>query len=465
MSGGVPGRIRRPPLIQAPTRRATSCPLLSTGLAMPRPGAAIPGGAQRRTRSRATPGNLSPNSSRAGHHVVMTRLSLNADRLLSADPVIRELARELYAAVRDLPIISPHGHVPAQWLADDVPFEDPTSLLITPDHYVTRLLARAGCAAVRPGRRTDGVHRRPVAQCVPDPVLALEGVPGHAGEVLARVRAGRHLRHRRRPLRADRRRDLRRDLPRSSPTPEFRPRALYESLRDRVPRHHRRPLRRPAPPHQARERPDVGGQGGSDLPPGQVPRARHPGLERPGRHARRGLGHRHRHATPAGSPRWRTGAPSSRPTAPSPPTTPTATPGSSRSATPRPSGSTPWPEQARSRAEEGNTLRRNFMFQQARMAADDGLVMTLHPAVYRNHHTPTFERYGADVGADIPMAVEFTNAVQPMLAAFGTAAELPGRASSPSTRRSTRASSRRWPASTPRSTSARRGGSSTPPRR
>ena len=48
--------------------------------------------------------------------------------------------------------------------------------------------------------------------------------------------------------------------------------------------------------------------------------------------------------------------------------------------------------------------------------------MTLHPAVYRNHHTSTFETYGADVGCDIPMAVEFTNALQPMLAAFGTSA-------------------------------------------
>ena len=70
--------------------------------------------------------------------------------------------------------------------------------------------------------------------------------------------------------------------------------------------------------------------------------------------------------------------------------------------------------------DEADTLRRGFMFEQARMAADDGLVMTLHPAVYRNHHPATFQRYGADVGADIPLQVEFTRAVAPMLAAFGT---------------------------------------------
>ena len=39
---------------------------------------------------------------------------------------------------------SPHGHVPASLLADDDPFGDPASLLITPDHYVLRLLHAAG---------------------------------------------------------------------------------------------------------------------------------------------------------------------------------------------------------------------------------------------------------------------------------------------------------------------------------
>jgi glucuronate isomerase len=53
---------------------------------------------------------------------------------------------------------------------------------------------------------------------------------------------------------------------------------------------------------------------------------------------------------------------------------------------------------------------------------DDGLVMTLHPGVYRNHHTPTFERFGADVGCDIPVAMEFTRGLQPLLERYGTAA-------------------------------------------
>ena len=74
----------------------------------------------------------------------MASLTLHPDRLLPADPTTRRIARELYEAVRDLPIISPHGHVPPQWLADDVPFADPATLFVTPDHYVTRVLHAGG---------------------------------------------------------------------------------------------------------------------------------------------------------------------------------------------------------------------------------------------------------------------------------------------------------------------------------
>src|SRR3954452_10222072 len=67
-------------------------------------------------------------------------LALHPDRLLPVDPGTREIARGLYAAVRELPVISPHGHVPARLLLDDQPFPDPATLFVTPDHYVTRLL-------------------------------------------------------------------------------------------------------------------------------------------------------------------------------------------------------------------------------------------------------------------------------------------------------------------------------------
>ena len=40
-------------------------------------------------------------------------------------------------------------------------------------------------------------------------------------------------------------------------------------------------------------------------------------------------------------------------------------------------------------------FRRHMLFEMARMSCEDGLVMTLHPGVHRNHHSPTFERFGA----------------------------------------------------------------------
>src|SRR5213079_568690 len=50
----------------------------------------------------------------------------------------------LYASVKDLPIVSPHGHTDPQWFADDAPFANASALLITPDHYVFRMLYSQG---------------------------------------------------------------------------------------------------------------------------------------------------------------------------------------------------------------------------------------------------------------------------------------------------------------------------------
>ena len=76
----------------------------------------------------ATSGNHSGQARLRADHRAMTdvALQLHPDRLLPADPTTRAIARRLYSAVRDLPIISPHGHVPPAWIARDVPFGDPT---------------------------------------------------------------------------------------------------------------------------------------------------------------------------------------------------------------------------------------------------------------------------------------------------------------------------------------------------
>jgi len=61
-----------------------------------------------------------------------------------------------------------------------------------------------------------------------------------------------------------------------------------------------------------------------------------------------------------------------------------------------------------------------MIFEMARMSCDDGLVMTLHPGIHRNHHRATLERYGPDTGHDIPVAVEYTRSLAPLLDRFGT---------------------------------------------
>ena len=74
----------------------------------------------------------------------MAPLILHEDRLFPAEPVQRAIARALYGQVKDLPIISPHGHTNPRWFAQDQPFGDPTQLLLSPDHYLFRMLYSQG---------------------------------------------------------------------------------------------------------------------------------------------------------------------------------------------------------------------------------------------------------------------------------------------------------------------------------
>src|SRR5688572_13637558 len=71
-------------------------------------------------------------------------MSDNQDRYFDPDPTIRRHARAIYDETRGLPLVSPHGHVDAALLATDAPFADPATLLVTPDHYVLRMLYSRG---------------------------------------------------------------------------------------------------------------------------------------------------------------------------------------------------------------------------------------------------------------------------------------------------------------------------------
>ena len=80
---------------------------------------------------------------------------LDPDRLFDAEPKARGIARSLYAGVKDLPLVSPHGHTDPRWYAENEKFPDPAQLLIVPDHYVFACSIRRAS-----GSRTLASRRR-----------------------------------------------------------------------------------------------------------------------------------------------------------------------------------------------------------------------------------------------------------------------------------------------------------------
>jgi len=66
----------------------------------------------------------------------------------------------------------------------------------------------------------------------------------------------------------------------------------------------------------------------------------------------------------------------------------------------------------------------HMLMEMARMSIEDGLVMQLHVGSYRNHNPQLFARFGTDMGADIPIASEFTRNLRPLLVKYGNETRL-----------------------------------------
>ncbi|MCB9077066.1 MAG: glucuronate isomerase [Anaerolineaceae bacterium] len=66
----------------------------------------------------------------------------------------------------------------------------------------------------------------------------------------------------------------------------------------------------------------------------------------------------------------------------------------------------------------------HMLLEMARMSIEDGLVMQLHPGSRRDHNHSLFERFGRDMGADIPQATEYTHNLRPLLNKYGTDSRL-----------------------------------------
>jgi glucuronate isomerase len=343
-------------------------------------------------------------------------LSLHPDRLFPADPATRAITRRVYAEIRELPILSPHGHVDARILLDDKAFADPATLLVAPAHYVTRLLHASGVplAALGVGQgpldedaarvawrllcaHWDVFLGTPVRDWLEAELVDIFGVgvvpdPSTADEIYDQVAACLAL-------------------------PEFRPRRLYErfgiealattddpvddlaahaALRDDPTWHGRViPTFRPdrylevGSPTWVDDVARLGDAAGEDTSSyrGWVSamEARRAHFLA---HGARSTDHSHEDVG----------------------TAPLDDAESLYSAALR-GVATP---------SERVALRRHMLLEMARMATEDGLTMTLHPGVRRSHHGPTLREFGPDTGHDIPLRGEFTDALRPLLERFGT---------------------------------------------
>jgi glucuronate isomerase len=75
----------------------------------------------------------------------------------------------------------------------------------------------------------------------------------------------------------------------------------------------------------------------------------------------------------------------------------------------------------------GDDARRftgHMLIEMARMSSEDGLVMQLHVGSVRDHNPALYQRFGRDMGADIPTTSEFTRSLKPLLDLFGSRTDL-----------------------------------------
>jgi len=343
------------------------------------------------------------------------RLQLHGDRALPADPETRATARTIFAATEKLPLVCMHGHVDAAVLADDIPFGDPASLFITPDHYVTRLIHAAGVPLEALGVGTEGVERDPrrIWRTFCEHWRLFRGTPSRFWLVhelvevfgLTEVPSAES---------ADRLYDA---LAERLARPAFRPRALFERFGIEVLATTDSPLADLA----AHARLAKDGWEGRVIPtfrpdslvhlghvhwPDEVAAlAELTGIDTGGYAGYlAALEQRRRDFVAAGALATDHGHQTAD-------TTPLSTAEAERVYAAAVAGTvTP---------DEAAAFAGHMLFEMARMSCEDGLVLQLHPGVLRNHDPAVLAKYGADKGFDIPIPVDFTRALRPLLETFG----------------------------------------------
>ena len=349
---------------------------------------------------------------------------LHEHRLFPAEETARAVAARLYETVRELPIVSPHGHTDPRWFAENKAFPNPTALLIQPDHYIFRMLYSQGIALesmgiAESGEKGDGgVAARQVDPLEVWRIFAanyflFRGTPTRLwlDHVFAKLFG---LEERLGPENADAYYEV---IARRLGEPEFLPRALFERFRIEVLATTDSAIDSLEWHRQIRE----SGWGGRVLPtfrPDAVIDAEYAGfkgnLDRLGeltgeevtsfKGYLRALRSRREFFKSMGATATDHGHVTAR------------TADLSLQEAEKLYGRI---YSGRTEAGDMELFQAQMLTEMAGMSVEDGLVMQLHPGSVRNHNRAVYERFGRDKGADIPGPTEYVRSLQPLLNKYG----------------------------------------------
>jgi len=347
------------------------------------------------------------------------KLDLDPDRLFPVDPATREVARALYTEVAALPILSPHGHVDPAILLGNVPFPDPAELLIRYDHYVTRLMHAAGVRLSDLGI-PDRLSNTPVA--APRDVWRTFCAHWH---LYAGTASGYWLQHEFSELfgidqhpdaqNADALFDT---IQAALATDAFRPRALFDRFGIEVLATTDDPMDVLAVHRALADDPTFTGR---VLPTFRPDAYLNPAAAGFAENVDRlaawngtapssysgyidALAGRRRYFRDHGAVSADHGV-----------LQPLAVDLSASEAASLFEGA----RAGTLSAAESRAFGGHMLLEMARMSVADGLVMTVHPGVFRNHNTDTFTRFGADTGHDIPVTTTYVDPLRPLLEKYG----------------------------------------------
>ena len=344
---------------------------------------------------------------------------IHEDRLFPAEPKVRSIARSLYAQVRDLPIVSPHGHTQAAWFAKNEPFPDPAKLFVQPDHYVYRMLYSQGVSMddLEIGQAVMKDPRK-VWRIFASHYHLFRGTPTRMWLDYA-LQELFGLTERLSEKTADTYFDT---IAAKLERPEFLPRALFERFKLEVLATTDSPLDS-LEDHAAIRKSDWKGRILPTFRPDPVVDPEFAGFAE--KIAELGAKTGEDTATWDGylkalrKTRERFKALGCTATDHGHPTAQTAD-------LPKADAEKLF-EKARTgkaSAAEQELFRAQMLTELAQMSLEDGLVMQIHPGSVRNHNRKVYEKYGRDTGADIPRATNYVDALRPLLDRFGNESNL-----------------------------------------